>query len=84
VAGLRCPLWASDGAQAVIYFSPDAAASITVDLGRMSGPVTATWQDPSAARSMSAGSNLTGSHTFDRPGNNAGGDADWVLVLRVP
>jgi len=50
----------------------------------MSGPVTATWQDPSAARSMSAGSNLTGSHTFDRPGNNAGGDADWVLVLRVP
>jgi hypothetical protein len=73
-----------DSKQALIYVPPDAASQITVDLGRMSGPVTATWQDPSAERSMSAGDNLTGSPAFARPGNNAGGDPDWVLVLASP
>lgn len=78
------PARTADRKQALIYFSPDAASSITVDLGRMTGPVTATWQDPSAARSMPAGDNLTGSHVFTRPGNNAGRDRDWVLVLASP
>jgi hypothetical protein len=78
------PARSSDGKQALIYVSPNAASSFTVDLGRMSGPVSATWQDPTAMRSMSAGDDLTGSRAFTRPGNNSGGDPDWVLVLSSP
>jgi hypothetical protein len=78
------PARTTDRKQALIYLSPDAASSFTVDLNRMSGPVTATWQDPSAVRSIAAGENLTGSRAFSRPGNNAGGDRDWVLVLTSP
>ncbi len=71
----------ADHKQAVIYVPPAGASTITVDLSRMSGPVTATWQDPTADHSVAAGDGLTGSHAFTRPGNNDGGDADWVLVL---
>jgi hypothetical protein len=78
------PARTTDRKQALIYISPTAASSFTVDLDRMSGPVTATWQDPTAVRSMSAGDNLTGRRAFTRPGNNAGGDPDWVLVLTSP
>jgi hypothetical protein len=74
----------ADHKQAVIYIPPDGASTITVDLGQLSGPVTATWQDPTTERSMSAGSGLTGSHAFTTPGSNAGGDADWVLMLGAP
>jgi hypothetical protein len=78
------PARSADRKQALIYVSPTAASPFTVDLNRMSGPVSATWQDPTAARSMSAGENLTGSRAFTRPGNNSGGDPDWVLVLSSP
>jgi hypothetical protein len=73
-----------DHRQAVIYLPPSAASTITVDLTRMSGPVTATWQDPTADKSMAAGSGLTGSHVFTTPGTNAGGDNDWVLLMTAP
>ncbi|HSR99640.1 MAG TPA: DUF4038 domain-containing protein [Kofleriaceae bacterium] len=71
-------------AQALIYMPPGAAASVTVDLSRLGASVTATWEDPSAVRSMPAGTALSGSHTFARPGKNAGGDTDWVLILTAP
>ena len=74
----------ADHKQALIYIPPDGAPAITVDLGQMAGPVTATWEDPTADRSMSAGTSLTGSPTFTRPGMNAGGDPDWTLVLSAP
>jgi hypothetical protein len=74
----------SDSAQALIYLPPNAAPTITVDLTRMRGAVTATWQDPTAAKSVAAGSGLTGSVAFTTPGVNAGGDRDWVLVLTAP
>jgi hypothetical protein len=47
-------------------------------------PVTATWQDPTADHSIAAGNSLTGSQVFKTPGNNDGGDTDWVLVLTAP
>ena len=76
----------ADHKQAVIYIPPKATAQITVDLSRMSGAVTATWQDPTADHSVAAGDGLTGSHVFKPPGNgsNSGGDTDWVLVLTAP
>jgi len=74
----------ADHKQALIYLPPSGASTITVDLTQMAGPVTATWQDPTTARSMAAGNNLTGSHPFATPGNNASGDKDWALMLSVP
>jgi hypothetical protein len=70
--------------QAVVYFPPGSAASVTLNLGLLGSSVTATWEDPSAERSVSAGAGLTGSHAFASPGKNAGGDSDWVLVLTAP
>ena len=74
----------ADHKYALIYIPPDGSSTITVDLTRMSGPVDATWRDPTADRSMAAGTGLTESKTFTTPGNNMGGDRDWVLVLNVP
>jgi hypothetical protein len=54
------------------------------DLGHLAGPVTAVWQDPTADHSVAAGDNLTGSHDFTTPGDNSGGDGDWILVLSSP
>lgn len=70
--------------QALIYLPPGSASSITLNLSLLGGSVTATWQDPSAVRSMSAGTALTGSRAFANPGKNTGGDSDWVLVLTTP
>jgi hypothetical protein len=76
----------ADHKQAVIYLPPDSpATAVTVDLAELSGPVTATWQDPTADHSVAAGDGLAGDQVFTRPpGNNSGGDTDWVLVLTVP
>jgi hypothetical protein len=74
----------ADHKQALIYIPPNGAAQITVALSRMSGPVTATWQDPTADQSVPAGSGLSGSHVFQTPGVNTRSDTDWVLVLSAP
>jgi uncharacterized protein DUF4038/collagenase-like protein with putative collagen-binding domain len=74
----------ADGKHALVYVPPDGAATFTVDLGRMAGPVTAVWQDPTTDHSVAAGDGLTGSHGFTTPGDNSGGDGDWVLVLSSP
>lgn len=74
----------ADHKQALIYIPPDGSSTITVDLTRMAGPVTATWQDPTADKSVAVGTGLTGSKQLTTPGNNDGGDHDWVLVLDVP
>lgn len=74
----------ADHKQAVIYVPTGGAATITVDLGRMTGAVTAIWQDPTADHSVAAGDLLTGLHVFRTPGTNNGGDTDWVLILTAP
>ncbi len=70
-----------DGKAAVIYIPPAGASSITVDLARLTGPVDATWYDPTSDAHTPAGTTLVGSHAFATPGKNAAGDGDWVLVL---
>lgn len=74
----------ADHSHAVIYVPPDGASTITVNLSELSGPVTATWEDPTANKTVAAGAGLTGSHDFTVPGNNAAGQRDWVLLLTVP
>lgn len=70
--------------QALIYIPPDGATTFTVDLNELDGLVTAMWQDPTADHSVAAGDGLTGSHAFTTPGDNSGGDGDWLLTLVVP
>ena len=63
-----------------------SARTVTVAMSQLSGPATARWYDPVVGTFTSiAGSPFanTGSHNFTTPGTNAGGDADWVLILEV-
>jgi hypothetical protein len=61
------------------------AATITVDLGKFSGPVRARWFDPTNGvfSPEVTGSLLPnrGSRAFATPGANIAGCEDWVLVL---
>jgi hypothetical protein len=61
--------------------------TVTVDMSQLSGSVTARWYDPSSGSYVQIpGSPFTnsGTLTFPPPGNNIGGDGDWVLVLASP
>lgn len=66
----------------VIAYMPDLR-TFTVNMGRLSGPVTAKWYDPTRGTYAPAGSGLpnSGPRDFTPPGNNADGDGDWALVL---
>ncbi|HTO53379.1 MAG TPA: DUF4038 domain-containing protein, partial [Myxococcota bacterium] len=74
-----------DGALAIAYLP--ALNAITVDLTQMSGPVNASWYDPSrgslAKIKGSPFANTNDAQPFQPPGNNKGGDTDWVLLLEV-
>jgi hypothetical protein len=48
------------------------------------GTVTARWFDPTNGTYSSIGSfSNTGTQAFTTTGNNAAGDADWVLILEA-
>jgi hypothetical protein len=67
----------------VIAYMP-TQRTITVDMTRLSGMVTARWYDPANGTFTSiAGSPFanTGSRQFTPPGANSDGDGDWVLLL---
>ena len=72
----------TDGTLAMAYVP--SSRTITVDMSTLGGPATARWYDPTSGTFTSIdGSPFpnTGSVQFTTPGKNAGGDADWVLVL---
>jgi hypothetical protein len=72
-----------DGSLAVAYLPTQR--TITVNMAKLSGAVTAKWFDPSSGTFIGiSGSPFanTGSMTFTPPGNNTDGDGDWVLVLQ--
>jgi hypothetical protein len=76
----------SDGTLGMAY--TPSARTLTVDMSRMSGPVTARWWDPAGGRFVDiAPSSLpnTGFRNFTTPGSNSDGpgNEDWVLVLEV-
>ena len=71
-----------DGKLGMVYMPTSRA--VTVNMAKMSGQVTAQWYDPTNGKYTSIGSFAnTGSHQFPAPGNNSGGDSDWVLVLNA-
>jgi Protein of unknown function (DUF4038)/Putative collagen-binding domain of a collagenase len=73
-----------DGKLAMAYVP--SARTLTVDMSKLSGPAIARWYDPTAGTftDISASPLVNaGAHNFTTPGANAGGDADWVIVLEV-
>jgi hypothetical protein len=73
---------ADDGGLAIAYLP--SPRTVTVDFGRMAGPVTAWWFDPAGGRfSKVAESSFEnkGKHKLTPPGRNVGGTEDWVLLL---
>jgi hypothetical protein len=72
----------ADGQLAMVYLP--TIRTITVDLSKLGGTVTAQWYDPSsgvyAAIPGSPFAN-SGTQTFTPTGNNADGGGDWVLLL---
>lgn len=58
--------------------------AITVTLNRFPGAVNARWFDPTTGDTRPASAaplNPRGEDTYTPPGQNAAGDADWVLVM---
>jgi len=71
-----------DGTTAVIYLAD--THTITVDLAKMSGAVTARWFDPTTGDYSAAGSfPNTGSVQFTSPADHSDGTDDWVLLLQA-
>jgi hypothetical protein len=73
-----------DGRLAIAY--APTIRPLTIDMTRLSGPVTARWFDPANGAYIAiVGSPFsnTGSRSFTPPGNNHDGDEDWVLVLEA-
>jgi Protein of unknown function (DUF4038)/Putative collagen-binding domain of a collagenase len=73
-----------DGTLVMAYVP--SARTLAVDMSKLSGPVMARWYDPTVGTFTNiSGSPFAnaGSHNFTTPGNNSGGDGDWVLVLEV-
>jgi Protein of unknown function (DUF4038)/Putative collagen-binding domain of a collagenase len=67
----------------VITYAP-TVRPFTVQLTKLSGPVTAQWFDPTNGTYTTVpGSPFpnTQSQTFTPPGNNSAGDPDWILLL---
>jgi hypothetical protein len=61
--------------------------TITVDMSKISGPVTAQWYDPSNGTYFPiAGSPFAniGTRQFTSPGGTSDGFGDWVLILETP
>jgi hypothetical protein len=74
----------TDGALVMAYVPQ--IQTITIDMTKLSGPVSAQWFDPSDGTSHPiAGSPFANSDSrpFTHPGANSSGDVDWVLVLEA-
>ena len=70
-----------DGGTGVIYLP--TRHTITVDLGKMSGTVTARWFDPTNGKYAAIGTfTSSGKRRFTSPRAHGDGFDDWVLLLR--
>lgn len=73
-----------DGKLAIVYV-PDKR-TITIDLTKLAGPITARWYDPSNGKFQPIPGSpfpVTAPRRLPTPGSNADGDADWVLLLEA-
>ena len=71
-----------DGTLALAYFPQGSSNTLTVAMSIFAASVTARWLDPTNGSYTNIGTFLnTGTLDFSPPGNNPGGDPDWVLLL---
>ncbi len=73
-----------DGTLAMAYLP--SVRTVTIDMSKFSGAVTAQWFDPTNdSFATIAGSPFqnSGIQKFTPPGNNSTGDGDWILDLEV-
>ncbi len=74
--------WNRNGQLAVAYVP--TVRDVTIDLGRLSGPVRARWFDPTNGKFtdvVSTPLKAEGVRQFRPLGKNAAGDSDWLLLL---
>jgi hypothetical protein len=65
---------------AIVYFPVNE--TVTLNLSKLAGSVSAQWFDPSNNTYKLIGSfSNDGTASFTPPGNNSAGDPDWVLLL---
>jgi Protein of unknown function (DUF4038)/Putative collagen-binding domain of a collagenase len=73
-----------DGSVVMVYMP--TSRTITIDMSKLAGTVTARWFDPTDGTSTTASGSPfanSGSRQFTPPGANAEGSGDWVLLLQV-
>src|SRR5207245_1194727 len=85
-ATLATTAWIIDGSLAITY--TPVATTLTVNMTKFSGQVSARWYDPSKGIFQPAVNGTaffpnTGTQAFTTPGTNSDGNNDWVLVLSV-
>lgn len=69
-----------DGTLGIVYVQN--TTTLTIDLSKMSGDVTAEWYDPTNNRYLTIGEyHHSGTVQFTSPGTNSQGDQDFVLLL---
>ena len=69
-----------DGTLGIAYLPQ--STTVTLNLAKMSGPITARWYDPTTGAFSAIGSfPNTGTHQFASPAAHGDGTDDWVLVL---
>jgi hypothetical protein len=74
-----------DGKLVMAYLP--TTTTITVDMSKLGGPITAQWFDPTnGTYTPVSGSPFVneGTHNFSSPGRNSEWCRDWVLILRAP
>jgi hypothetical protein len=73
---------ADDGSFGIAY-AQNAGASMTFNMGKLSGPnVLARWYDPTSGAFVADGMYpANGSRSFSRVAANAQGSADWALLF---
>jgi len=77
---------AVDGSLAIAYVPDAASRTLTVDLARFAGAVSASWRDPTDGTTTPVTGSpfaASGTRDFAVPGTNASGARDWLLVLRT-
>lgn len=75
----------TDNSLAIAYYT-DNSLNPTFDVSQLSGSFVARWIDPTTGtEALEPGGPFsnTGTRQFTPSGLNAGGDADWILVLEV-
>ncbi len=70
-----------DGTLGVAYLPQQT--TVTLDMSKMRGPITARWYDPTTGTSTTIGNFAnTGSQQFTSPAEHKDGSDDWLLVVQ--